>query len=535
MARNKRQNFMQGALILMIGGLLVKVIGAIFKIPLTNKIGADGMSLFNQAYDIYTWLYIITTAGLPVAVSRMVAESRSAGKFKQAQKILRIAFLSFFVLGIIATGAMIIFSHELASLLSNPDAYFCIMLIAPAILFEVIMSAYRGYFQGCQNMTPTAISQIIVAVVKLGLGYALACILADNGYDTVFVAGGAIFGVTAGTFLGALYLFIKRLFSKRDEEQGAVLETDDSKDIFKKMLAIVIPVTIGSSVLSVTNLVDSAVVMGMLQDGAGLTYETAKLVYGSYSSLARTLFNLPTALIVPLGVSVLPTISERFSSGRLGEANEVIQSAIRLTMMLALPSGFGLAFLSKPILSLLYTNQVEIDIAAPLLTELAPAIIFVCLVSITNNMLQAIGKEKVPVVTMLIGGFIKVLLSILLVGNPAVAIKGAPISTNICYAIITLLNMLVLVRALGGVRSIFKTFLKCLAAGAACGISAWLITTFLAGIIPSKLLTVAAICVGALVYFVLLGLLGGYNEKDILMLPKGEKIKNILAKIGWIG
>ncbi len=529
---------MQGALILMVAGILVKVIGAIFKIPLTNKIGADGMALFNQAYDIYTWLYIITTAGLPVAVSRMVAESNSEGKTKQSQKILRIAFVSFLAIGVAATAIMVVFSHQLANFMSNPDAYFCIMVIAPAISFEVIMSAYRGYFQGCQNMAPTAVSQVIVAVAKLGLGYALACYLADNGYSTVFVAGGAIFGVTAGTILGAIYLFIKRTMYRKTENAElsahAEPEYESSKAIFKKMLAIVIPITIGSSVLSVTNLVDSAVVMGMLQDGAGMTYETAKLVYGSYSSLARTMFNLPTALIVPLGVSILPTISERFALGKWEAANEIIQSAIRITVLLALPAGFGLAFLSNPILSLLFSNKTEIEIAAPLLTELAPAIIFVCLVSITNNMLQAIGKEKVPVVTMLIGGLVKVVLSVILVGNPNINIYGAPISTNVCYAVITLLNMIVLVKCIGNVNSIFKTFLKALIAGAACGATAWLANSLLTGLIPSKLVTVAAICAAALVYFVLLGLLGGYNEKDISMLPKGEKIKNILAKIGWI-
>ncbi len=536
MTRNKRQNFMQGALILMIGGLLVKVIGAIFKIPLTNKIGADGMALFNQAYDIYTWLYIITTAGLPVAISRMVSESNSEGKYKQSNKILRIALLSFLTLGVAATLLMLVFAETFASWMSNPDAYFCIRVIAPAILFEVIMSAYRGYFQGCQNMVPTAISQIIVAVVKLGLGYALAAYLADNGYAAEFVAGGAIFGVTAGTMLGAAYLFIKRLTTKNaDERQSHSPLCDTSSAIFKKMLAIVIPITIGSSVLSVTNLVDSAVVMRMLQGGAGLTYEKAKFVYGSYSSLARTMFNLPTALIVPLGVSVLPTISEKFILGQKKEANGIIQSAIRITLLLALPAGFGLAFLSNPILSLLFTDANEIAVAAPLLTMLAPAIIFVCLVSITNNMLQAIGKERVPVVTMLIGGTVKVILSIMLVGNPDIAIKGAPVSTNVCYALITLLNLAVLIRTLGGVNEIFKMFLKVLVASAACGGAAWLVHSLLSGAISPKLATVAAILVAVVVYFVLLGLLGAYDERDIVLLPKGEKIKKMLEKIGWMG
>ncbi|MBC8536758.1 putative polysaccharide biosynthesis protein [Feifania hominis] len=537
---SSKQNYMQGAIVLLIAGIVVKVVGALFKIPLTNLIGGQGMAYFTTAYDIYVWMYIITTAGLPVAISRMVSESNAQGRYKNARRILSIAFGSFLVLGLLGSAFLFIGAGSLARAFSNPSSVYAIMAIAPAILFEITMSAYRGFFQGNKDMVPTAVSQVIVAVVKLLGGFVIAWYILSldlpQEVRLPYAAAGAIFGVTLGTMFGALYLIVKKAFFKPQLVHEA--PPDDRVEgrgvLFRRLLAITIPIAIGSSVLSVTNLLD----MGLLMDrllAAGITQADAEMLYGSYSSLARTMFNLPTALIIPIGTSVIPVISEKYSIGRIGEAKGIVDSALRVAILLALPSGFGLALLSKPILNLLFSARpAEVEIAAPLLTALGPAVLFVCLVSITNAMLQAIGRERVPVFTMLAGGAVKLVSNLVLVGNPAININGAPIGTNLCYGVITLLNVIVLVRAIGPMSHLFDATVKPLLASlVSCG-GAAVLCSFLSRHISPHLATVAAVGFAVVFYFVLLIVTKALRGEDIRLLPKGDKIEKMLAKRGWI-
>jgi len=532
---NKKQNFMEGALILMLGGIIVKVIGALFKIPLANLLGGVGMSYFTVAYDIYTWMYIITTAGLPVAISRMVSESNSAGRYEDSKRILNVAFTAFMIFALFCSGLLLIFAEPLAIRMNNREAVYCIVAITPAILFEIIMSSNRGFFQGNKDMVPTAMSQIIVAVSKLAFGYILAYILLKNGIGMPIAAAGAIFGVTIGGGLGALYLFIKRLrFKIKPENVFQSNKLTPRRTLLKQLLSITIPITIGSSVLSITNLIDTGMVMNRLTD-AGISTERAKMLFGSYSALARTMFNLPTALIIPLGISVIPAVAEKFATGLRDKAKGIAESSLRIAIILSVPAGFGLAFLSEPILNLLFSKRAEeVAIAAPLLTSLGPAVVFVCLVSITNSILQSVGKEKVPVFTMIIGGVIKLVANYQLVGTPSINISGAPVGTNLCYSVITILNLIFIWKALGNMTSLLSATVKTVFASfVSCG-GAVLLYRLLENIVGSKLSTIISILITILVYFIILLLIKGLKEEDISLLPKGEKIKKTLAKYGWI-
>lgn len=257
----KKKNFMTGALVLMVGGIIVKLIGALYKVPLGNLVSGDAMAYYTNAYDIYTFMYIIATAALPVVISRLVSEDVALGKYKQAKKTVRVAFMMFAVLGFAGMAFMLVFAKGLAEAMGSPESYCAILAIAPAIFFEALMSLYRGYFQGHQDMVPTAISQIIVAIIKAIFGYSLALWLNNKGYSMAIVAAGAIFGVTLGTVVGAVFLAVRRMFFK--PEYNEVIEDASCKSsgsLAKKILWIMIPITISSSVLSVTNLLDAAVV-----------------------------------------------------------------------------------------------------------------------------------------------------------------------------------------------------------------------------------------------------------------------------------
>ena len=342
----KRQSFMEGALILMVAGFLVKVIGAIFKIPLYNVIGGKAMAYFTVGYDVYVWMYVITTAGLPVAISRMVSESNARGRYNNAQRILYVAFSAFLVLGVAGCCILFFGADTLAGFMKNPSAAPAIRVIAPAILFEIVMSSYRGYFQGNHNMLPTAISQIIVAIVKLGGGIVAANYVLSLGLPEdqalPLAAAAAISGVTLGTLLGAAYLMVRKLFFKPNKlsnlpESRAV---EPYGELLRRLIMITVPIAIGSMVSSVSNLVDTALIMSRLLDGAGFSQSAAETVFGTYSGMTRTMFNLPSALIIPIGVSVIPAIAEKFIQAKKQEASEILASSLRVATLMAMPAGF---------------------------------------------------------------------------------------------------------------------------------------------------------------------------------------------------
>ncbi len=532
----KKKNFMTGALVLMVGGIIVKLIGALYKVPLANLVSGEAMAYYSNAYDIYTFMYIIATAALPVVISRMVSEDVALGKYKQAKKTVRVAFLMFALLGFAGMAFMLVFAKGLAGAMSSPESYCAILAIAPAIFFEALMSLYRGYFQGHQDMVPTAISQIIVAIIKAVFGYSLALWLTNKGYSMAIVAAGAIFGVTLGTVVGAVFLAIRRMFFK--PEYNTAIEDNTcrgSASLAKKILWIMIPITISSSVLSVTNLLDAAVVQNRLDTIASTLSHSVDMIYGSYSGYARVLFSLPTALIIPMGTGIIPSISAAFASKKIDETKNMISSTFRISVFLALPCGIGLSVMANPILSLLYPSKpVEVSIAAPLLRLLGPAVVFVCLVSITNVMLQAIGKEWMPVFTMFVGGGIKLAMNYIMVGTPSININGAPISTNVCYAVITILNLIVISKVLGKGLGILSAVVKPVIAAALCGVGAYFTYGPVASRMGNAIGLGASICVAALIYFVSLGIMKWYRGEDVRLLPMGEKIEKILAKIGWI-
>ena len=531
---------MEGALILMVAGFLVKVIGAIFKIPLYNVIGGKAMAYFTVGYDVYVWMYIITTAGLPVAISRMVSESNARGRYDNSRRILYVAFSAFLTLGVAGCCILFFGADALAGFMNNPSAAPAIRVIAPAVLFEIVMSSYRGYFQGNQNMMPTAISQIIVAIAKLGGGIVAANYVLGLGLpeqQALPLAAAAISGVTLGTLLGAAYLMVRKLFFKPNKlanvPESRALEPYGQ--LLRRLIFITVPIAIGSMVSSVSNLVDTALIMSRLLDGAGFSQSAAETVFGTYSGMTRTMFNLPSALIIPIGVSVIPAIAEKFIQTKKQDASEILASSLRVATLMAMPAGFGLSLMAKPILSLLYSSRpAEVAIAAPTLTLLGFAVTFVCLDSITNAILQAIGRERVPVVTMLIGGLVKIATTYVLVGIPSLNIMGAPFSTLLCYGTIIVLNFSVLHREIGSLPSAAARFGKpLLCSMGGCG-GARLRYNATVGALGNMASTVLGIGFAVLAYGVLVLYTKTLHRSDVELLPKGEKLAKLLEKRGWM-
>lgn len=526
--KSAKQSFLEGAVVLIIANALVKIIGAVFKLPLTNLIGKDGISIFSQAYNIYSALFILSTAGLPVAVSKMVAEANALGRPAEVKKIVRTAFLIFTFIGAACSLVLIFGAHTFAQMVGDEMAYFSMVCIGPALFFVAVMSTIRGYFQGMSNMVPTAISQVIEALFKLIAGSLFAYVLMRRGYGVEIAAAGAIAGVTIGTVFGALYLVIKLIRSPlRFPIRASSLETSSNSSILTRLIKISIPITIGASVLSVTNLIDMFLVMNRLQD-AGFSVKAARGLYGAYN-MALNLFNVPQALIVAISISIIPAIASAFVRRDFHTTQRTMESALRITALLALPCAAGLAILAEPILKFLYYKQLEdAALAAPLLMLLGGAVLFVALVSITNSLLQSLGKVNIPVATMLAGGAVKLVTNYLLVGDYDTNIHGAPIGTTLCYGTIAVLNLMAIVKTTGVKLPLGRIFLKPLAATAVMGVCAWFLYPALGSFMgrTGALLVTIAVCVA--VYGMALVLVKAITYDDVRFLPKGEKIARIL-------
>ncbi len=524
MQEKKTASFISGAAILMAANLLVKLIGLAFKVPLTYLIGEDGMGHFSDAYTMYTWMFVLATAGLPVAVSKMVSESTALGRKAEVRRILRVSLLFLSLLGIAGTCVLFFGADSLSHLIGNPKAAAGIRAIAPAMLFVAMMSAFRGFFQGQQNMVPTAVSEVAEAVGKLVFGYGLAYLLLSRGVE--MGAAGAVAGVTGGAALGFIALLIIFLFTKRRifAADAKAEAPRSAMTLFKKLITIAIPITIGASVFSLTSVIDMAMIKHNLVD-AGFSQAEAVRLWGSYSGYAVPIFNMPPTLLTAISISLVPAIASAFVSGRKARAQGSAESAIRITTLFALPCSAGVSLLATPILSLIYNNTN----ASSMLGILGWAIVFVSLVQVTNAILQSVGKVYVPVIHMAIGGVVKVIINYFLVSNPAIHINGAPMGTIVCYALILILNLRSIKKVLGARYSLTDMLLRPLASTLIMGGIVLLLYHFTLPL--GRLLSVAVPIVGgAAVYVVMLFCLRAIKEEDVLLLPKGQTLARILKR-----
>ncbi len=539
--KNSTKLFFSGVFVLTISNLIIKAIGLLFKIPMHNLFGGDGMGYYNTAYQIYTAFYMISTAGLPVATSIMISESRSLGKIDQVKKIFKISLGLFFVVGFVGM-ALMIFGANFFSVyvIKNEPAALCIMAIAPTLFFVCLSSAMRGYFQGYQHMLPVAVSQLIEALCKLFLGIAFA-MYALNKYGSdpgglKYVAAYAILGLTIGAGLGMVYLTFTKMLFKSDkydaeylESSGEDHEVTKSSQILKRLAIIAIPITISSSVLSITNLIDSVLIQNLLQTFRGMTPLEVTSVFGNYTTLAVPMFNLPPVLIYPISYSIVPLITAARTLGDNERAQRITESAMRVAILIGIPCAIGLASLSDPILSLFFRDRAAISSTAHLLSLLAPSTFFLCVLSVTNAILQAYGHERKPLISMAIGAGAKIAFDFLLL--ILIGIEGTPISTFICYLTATVINIFFITKHTDLKIRLTRVFLRPLFAGIVCGAAAVGSRYLFAIFLPGKVATVLAILSAIGVYATLIFVIKAIAPDDVELLPKKEKIKKIISKL----
>lgn len=534
MAGEKKQSYLTGAAILAATVAITKVIGFFYKIPLYNLLGDEGSAHFQVMYNIYNLILTVATAGVPLAISRLISSARAVSRHNQANRYYRIGMLTFVIIGLTGMVIMLTCAQPLADFVNDHEVALGVRVLAPAVLFACIVSVYRGYSQGHNDMAPTAISQIMEVLCKLVFGLAIAWYLARIGHDSATVAAGAIVGVTIG--LG-LSLPIMALYKRKIAALEHVVPTDTPEgrfDTFKKLISISIPITLGSSVMNIISLIDSKLVLGRLQTGAGFSYEEAKVLYGVYSK-GLSLFNMPSSFITPIAVAVVPVIAAAIAQRRRDESRATMESSIKVTNLLSMPAAVGLCVLAEPIFTTLFPGSNEAGPA--LLSMLAIGTYFVCFFIITNGVLQASGYEKLSLIALPIGGLVKIGVNWLLVGSESVGIMGAPIGTLACYVVIALINIVFITVKLPERPNFLKISLRPAVCSAIMGAAAWavyglseklLFAPLGGGGMARAVCLVIAIGVAVLVYFVLILALRAVTREDVLLLPKGEKLAEIL-------
>ena len=528
MAKNEKKSFVKGAFILGVAGLICKVIGAFFRIPLYNMLG-DGMQYYEAVYPYYSTLLVISSAGLPTAISRMVAEHTAVGDILGAKRVFRKSQILLLIIGLVTTALMYFGADFLARTTVGPLAAPSFRVMSPALLIVSVMCSYRGYLQGLQQMTGTAMSQLAEQAGKLLIGLYLASKWMTRGLE--FGAMGAVAGVTISELIALLVVGGFYLFRKRDIElmqPDADAATVSDRHIIRGLLAIAIPVTIGASIMPITGIADASLIKSTLMS-IGFDEAAASMRYVALRSNVTNIINMPAVLTIALAMSLVPAISAARTAKDQKTINTVSAMGIKLAMFIGIPCAVGLFALSAPVIDLLYTiDDQRLAIASALMRTSAIGVIFLSLVQTLTGILQGAGKQHIPVINLVIGGVVKVVLMLTLMRNPHIEIQGAAISTTACYIVAGVLDAIYLIRYTKLKLNVMDTFVKPIIAALIMGGAAYFSYMLIHSFVHSNTIaTAGAILIGVALYLAGVLAMRMFSEEDLTFIPGGS----ILAKL----
>jgi stage V sporulation protein B len=529
----EQKSFFRGALILSIAGIISKVLGAIYRIPFARLVGDEGVGLYQMAYPFYTMILAVSTAGIPLAISKLVAERHFQKDENAIKRVFWLSMSLLLITGTLASFGLYYSADVIAiNILKEPRAALSLKAIAPAILFTSAMSTLRGYFQGFQTMTPTALSQVFEQMVRVTTVFLAAFYLLPLGVE--YAAAGATFGAASGGFAGLVLLWIIFIWNNR-KKNNIYLRNDNlsaretSWDIIKQIIYLAIPISIGGLVLPLMQTMDTFLVPLRLQ-AAGFTTQEATGLYGQLSGMAGAIINLPFIITTALAASLVPAVADSLASGRENAIRGQFSSAMLLAIIIVLPATVGLLVLAEPISQLLYDEPA----AGIPLAWLAPAVLAVGIYQTSTGTLQGLGKPVIPVISLLIGALIKGGLTFVLTAIPSMGIKGAALATVIGFMVAALRNLYIVTNLVT-----FKWFkfndhlLKPIISVIIMGFSVLASYNKLLTIgVKEEISTLTAIAIGGSVYFLVLILIGGIKAQDIKRVPGiGNKLASILNKL----
>ena len=510
-----------------LAGLIVKLIGMFFRIPLTNIIGAEGMADYHVAYPIYAALVVISTAGLPTAISRMVSERVTVGDYQGAHQVFKNAFRALLIIGVVTTLLMLALSGVIARVAGYPDATLGLVLIAPSLFFVALLSAYRGYFQGLQMMSPTAITQLIEQLIKLSAGLFLAWIWSSRGMQ--YGAAGALLGISISEVCALIVIIIMYNRKKGSIQEKRRLTGPSSatsnKALTAELFRIAIPIIIGASVMPLVGLLDTLLVKNLMV-AAGFSDSIAEASFGVLSGSVNPLINMPAVLSLALCMSLVPAISEARVQGNSAIVSGRSAMGFKLAILVGLPCAVGMYILADPIMKLLFTSGLTPDqlaLGGQLLRILSVGILFLTILQTMTGILQGAGHQLKPVINLTVGAAVKIVLSLVLIRDPALNVQGAAIGTAVCYGIAAVLNVIAVSRITKPDIRFLSGFVAPLISTAVMGAAAYFLFNRLSAGHGNTTSTLAAILAAALVYVVMLFITGSLKRADMEYIPGGRK------------
>lgn len=575
-----KHSFAAGALIMTIGMLVVKIAGAAFKVPLSYILGGVGMGYFSTAYTMYTPIHALATAGLPIAISRIVSDYITQKRFKDVKLIHKISVPIFVITGFLGSALMTIFSFRYVNYINSPGSLYSLIILAPTIFFSCLISIYKGYYEGLRNMIPTVVSEIVEAIGKVvfGVSFSLAVMwYGMNEYKnsgTVFGvfygslseaksallpwgAAGAVLGITLGSVAGYLYMLIKyKIYGDgiTKEEIENSPPANSVKSLLKTILHISIPVALGAIIMNIATAIDTSLVQkrldDVMRDTPGIllkVYEglipletvrsktTHVFLIGCFGYMSTVTMILPT-FTQGLAISALPNVTAAWVGGIKEKIISSIETVLKVTSIISFPIGLGMSVLSFPIMDLIYNtlgkskSMGEVCISAQIMTLYALGIIFLAIGTPICSILQAVGRADIPLKILLVGVTIKVVLNYILVGIPEINIQGAGIGTLACYLFVCIAGLICLRKEIKLKLNWSRIFFKPFACSLMCALAAYSSHGLLSLVLPYKMATIFAIGIAGIVYVLVLLLSRTVTSKDLLTVPKCKKIVKILEK-----
>lgn len=535
MSGQGKTSFVKGAMILAVAGFISRFLGLFYRVILTRLIGTEGVALFQVAYPIYTFLLVISVSGIPVALAKLVSEKIALGQKNEAHRIFMIARNLSLGIGGLLTLLLLVFAKQLIPILSiDPRAYYSLLAIAPAIAIVSVMASYRGFFQGMQNMVPTALSQILEQIVRMITIIGLAYFLLPHGIE--LAAAGATFSAVTGSIIGLivmLYIYYKKkkVFSL-DYQNEDQIEGEKVLVIIKRIADYAIPVILAASVVQLNGLVILGLVPRQLQL-IGFTVEEATTLYGELTGVALVLVQFPNVITVALQTSLIPSISEAVALKDVQAIQNRTSTALRYALFVGLPSSIGLFTLALPLCRVIF----GVSSAAVPLYYLAWGVIFISLQQTSSGILQGLGKVNIPARNLMVGAGVNAMLSYTLTAIPQFGIKGAAIGTVAGFAVTALLNIASLQRSLDVPIKMRSLIWKPAISATLMGVVVWLsyhqLFNVLQGKIPGSdaFATFFSVALGAVVYFIALLFTRALQERDLVMLPGMKRFIGPLKRL----
>lgn len=527
-------SFVKMAAILAAAGLIVRVIGFLYRLPLTNMIGDRGNGIYSAGYYIYNFFLIMSSAGLPVAISKMISEKIAVGEYSNARKIFNVSMWTSGIVSLLCAVIMALGAKAFCRWTGATSSIWCLYTLTPTIFIVGIMAVYRGYFQGFNTTIPTALSQLIEQVFNAVFSVYLAWLLV--GYGVEFGAAGGTAGTGIGALAGLIVLFIYYIKTRKNRD---AIYAEDKKDyriegsaeIAKNLVKIAVPIITGTAIFSMTNFVDMAMVNSRLA-AAGFEHNMIEKLYGQLTGKYVTLSTLPVAISTAIATAVIPSIAASMARKEHKLVQAKVDTALRITMMISIPAAAGLGALGSQILAMLFPNYAE---GGMLISVGSFSVIFLALSQISTGVLQGIGKVKTPAFNALWGALTKIPVNYILIAIPEINVVGAVISTTICYIVCSILNFRALVKATNVKPDYVGMLVKPGIAAVAMSIGAIGGYYGIYAVIPSNTIaTLIAIVFAVVVYFGAMVCVKGFKKEDLQMIPAGGRIISMLERINRI-